>query len=69
MKRYIAEMRTLALQTEHPRIGTFSAFVEDVSDNREIFTNIVIFVMCKGRQDIPRAVLITVLVALGGFQG
>ena len=37
----------LCLQTEHSRKGTFSVFVEDISDDREILTDIVIFVMCE----------------------
>ena len=33
MKWHNAEKRTPALQTEHPRKGTFSVIVEDISDD------------------------------------
>ena len=45
MKWHNAEKRTPALQTEHLRKGTFSVFVKDDSDNREILPDNVIIAM------------------------
>ena len=67
MKWHNAEKKTPALQKEHPRKGTFPVFVEDVSDDREILPDIVIFAMCKSLA--PRASPITVPVAVDGSQG
>ena len=47
MKWCNAEKRIPALQTEHPRKETLSAFVKHISDNREILPDNVVFVMCE----------------------
>ena len=47
MKWHNAEKRTPALQTERPRKGTFSVFVEDISDDKEILPDIVVLVICE----------------------
>ena len=41
-KWHNAEKRTPALLTQHLRKGTFSAFVEDVSDDRETTPEVIV---------------------------